>query len=230
MILFIDMTHLQFSSEREEDWQRVAHRRLRAKYRFEELSGLPCHIMRYQHFENWYRGRFKIPGVSRLVFSGFNTEFHHYPKSILDAIMDWMRAPSLPTFTICGSFQLMAHAHGAEIAPMGNRDASFSEESVIDPIIPSDMKSEIGYCSIDVHPPSKLFDRECARVTQYQHHYWEVKSVPTGFRHTASSPSCYIQALEHNVLPLTGVQFHPEDYDDVHPDGKMLLLNVFKKR
>ncbi|MEM7671874.1 MAG: gamma-glutamyl-gamma-aminobutyrate hydrolase family protein [Verrucomicrobiota bacterium] len=228
MILLIDMTHLDFSENKPENWQSVAHRRLRTKYRFEELSGEPCHILRYTQFLAWSRGQYPISGVSRLVFSGFNTEFDQYPADVLDSIKAWMLSARLPTFTICGSFQLMAHAHGAEIAPIGPAPGDSPKHN--DPIVPQGMTAELGFLSVQDHQPSKLFDRERPQFTVFQHHYWEVKDIPDGFRHTASSPVCYIQALEHNTLPLAGVQFHPEDYDDTHPDGKTLLMNVFKKR
>lgn len=228
MILFIDMTHLDFSENNPKNWESVAHRRLRTKYRFEELSGEPCHLLRYTHFPDWLQGTYRIPDVSRLMFSGFNTEISHYPFHILDDIKSWMRSPRYPTFTICGSFQLMASAHGAEVAPMGPDHESTPPHN--DPIIPPGVKAELGFQTVQDHHPSKLFDRERPQFKVFQHHYWEVKDIPNGFRHTASSPACHIQALEHNMLPLAGVQFHPEDYDEENPDGKTLLLNVFKKR
>ena len=228
MILFIDMTHVDFPAKHPETYRNVNHRRMLAKYAFEGLSGSSCLIMRYTQFSKWKRGELSISGIKQLIFSGFNTVFDKYPKDILEDIMDWMRAPRLPTFTICGSFQLMAHAHGSTIAPMGPLPSD--EDTHADPVVPNDMKAELGFQSVTVHHPSKLFDREKPELKVFQHHYWEVKDVPPGFRHTASSPICHIQALEHSTLPISGVQFHPEDFNDEYSDGKLLLLNVFKKR
>ena len=228
MILFIDMTHVEFSAKHPEANKDVAYRRLRTKYCFEELSGEPCYILNHRFFPAWANGDYPIANVSRLVVSGFYTDFQEYPAEILESIKAWMLSPRLPTFTICGSFQLMALAHGAEIAPIGPQTENSKDHN--HPILPTNMIAETGFLPVQDHHPSKLFDREKPEFKVYQSHYWEVKDVPQGFRHTASSEVCHIQALEHNTLPLSGVQFHPEDFNDEYPDGKLLLLNVFKKR
>ena len=59
-------------------------------------------------------------------------------------------------------------------------------------------------------------------------HCDEVKELPSGFRCTASNQTCAIQAMEHESLPLFGVQFHPELSNSEHPDGHQLLENFLK--
>ena len=184
--------------------------------------------MRYTHFPRWANGDYPLPQISHLIFSGFNSEISKYPQDTISDILTWMRTPQVPTFTICGSFQLMAYAHGAEIAPIGTLPKTSAPN--LDPILPNDMKAELGFQSITSHQPSQLFDHEKPCWTIFQHHYWEVKNIPDNFRHTAISPACSIQALEHKTLPLSGVQFHPEDYDTAYPDGKTILSNVFNKK
>jgi anthranilate/para-aminobenzoate synthase component II len=34
--------------------------------------------------------------------------------------------------------------------------------------------------------------------------------------------------MRHPALPLWGVQFHPEDWDAGHPDGRRVLQNFFE--
>jgi anthranilate/para-aminobenzoate synthase component II len=34
--------------------------------------------------------------------------------------------------------------------------------------------------------------------------------------------------LAHQSAPLFGAQFHPENYDDAHPDGRIILENFFR--
>jgi GMP synthase (glutamine-hydrolysing) len=56
-------------------------------------------------------------------------------------------------------------------------------------------------------------------------HFDEVKDLPDGFKATASNETCAIQAMQHTTQPVYGVQFHPELFDDEHPDGSSVLKN-----
>jgi anthranilate/para-aminobenzoate synthase component II len=37
-----------------------------------------------------------------------------------------------------------------------------------------------------------------------------------------------VQAVKHKTRPVYGTQFHPEIWDDAHPDGKRLLQDFFR--
>ena len=39
----------------------------------------------------------------------------------------------------------------------------------------------------------------------------------------ATSEACVVQALQARDAPIFGTQFHPELYDDAHPDGAAML-------
>jgi GMP synthase-like glutamine amidotransferase len=56
-------------------------------------------------------------------------------------------------------------------------------------------------------------------------HYWEVKALPPGFHLFASTETCRLQLIAHESRPLIATQFHPEFYDEAHPDGQTLLAN-----
>jgi GMP synthase (glutamine-hydrolysing) len=61
----------------------------------------------------------------------------------------------------------------------------------------------------------------------YQLHGGEVKRLPDVFSVLAESESCKIQAVAHKHAPLFGTQFHPELFDETHPEGKRLFENFF---
>ncbi|MCX8182985.1 MAG: hypothetical protein N3F08_00990 [Crenarchaeota archaeon] len=44
----------------------------------------------------------------------------------------------------------------------------------------------------------------------------------------ASTEECRIQVMKHRERPLYGVQFHPQIFDEEHPDGRKILENFFK--
>ena len=44
----------------------------------------------------------------------------------------------------------------------------------------------------------------------FEYHQDEVRSLPEGFRLTATSQNCPIQAFDLENAPMWGIQFHPE--------------------
>ncbi|HXM35675.1 MAG TPA: gamma-glutamyl-gamma-aminobutyrate hydrolase family protein, partial [Pyrinomonadaceae bacterium] len=70
-----------------------------------------------------------------------------------------------------------------------------------------------------------LFARLPRRVNVWHSHCDEVKELPPGFQRTAFNHTCAIQAMQHESKPLFGVQFHPELFDDEHPQGRSILEN-----
>jgi GMP synthase (glutamine-hydrolysing) len=55
-----------------------------------------------------------------------------------------------------------------------------------------------------------------------------VKELPDGFRATASNETCKIQAMQEKGRRVYGVQFHPELFDDEHPEGRQIVENFLK--
>ncbi|MGH2521696.1 MAG: hypothetical protein ACRDH2_04245, partial [Anaerolineales bacterium] len=47
MIVYVDLEHDSLRLMDPEHWEQVLARRLTAKYRFEEISGEPCLLVRY---------------------------------------------------------------------------------------------------------------------------------------------------------------------------------------
>jgi len=221
MILLVDLEHASLAERHPDYWPLVASRRLDAKYRLEALAGTACHIQHYTRFCTLG----PEPAAPELViFTGNNTPFDVYEAPDLAALAGWFRAPAVPTFTICGSYQLMAQAHGGVIGPMGGSAAPTE-----DPILPAGAAHELGTCRIDIEPrASLLFTDLGTEAWVEQHHFWEVRQAPAGFRVTARSEQCVCQALEHEHLPLAGVQFHPEVWRDQRADGRRILDNVVR--
>lgn len=221
MILYVDLEHRRLGRVQPDYYRAVLARRLAAKYRFEALTGEPCLIVHYTAFDP---DRLASLAPRLTVFSGHNTGIEHYEPRHLDPLRAYFAAPTAPTFTICGSFQLMAEAHGAAVGPIG--PVAADAIGAADPILPADQLSERGYCEVlfaDHGHPAFPAGRRCV----FQHHFWQVHEVPRHFTPVAASAVTRVQALAHATLPLAGVQFHPEDYDERHPDGRDVLVMAF---
>jgi gamma-glutamyl-gamma-aminobutyrate hydrolase PuuD len=89
------------------------------------------------------------------------------------------------------------------------------------------MVSERGFTEIQILERHGLFHGLGASASVYQLHGGELKSVPPSFKMLAEGELCRVQALSGESSPIYGTQFHPEMYDDCHPDGKKILQNFF---
>lgn len=106
----------------------------------------------------------------------------------MDAIRK-LRELKIPTFGICYGEQLIARTFGA---PAGQAK-----------------QYEYGWVEIQAGD-SPLFEGLPKKFHSFEYHQDEVRSLPAGFRLTAHSRDCPIQAYDVEGAPMWGVQFHPE--------------------
>ena len=69
---------------------------------------------------------------------------------------------------------------------------------------------EFGKVSLKISDHAGIFKNIPSEISVWASHNDEVKVVPNGFKVTASSPDCKVEALRSNTRQIFGVQFHPE--------------------
>ncbi len=231
MIVYVDLEHNRLRQDAVL-WQFFATKMLEAKYRLEEISGDSCLIVHYDRLNPALLRELKAWAV---VVGGHYTGPWHYAEKELVGLRDVFHTAAWPTLGICGGFQLMAQTYGAEVGPMELTSQSHPETPLPPGILdlesgtPTQKKNqERGFMSIRIQGAQSLFEGLRQQPVVYELHSWEVKSVPDGFRLLADSHLCRVQAIAHKDAPLFGTQFHPELYDDAHPDGRRILENFFQ--
>ena len=112
----------------------------------------------------------------------------------------------------------MALAFGASVGLMGRLDPGEGYEGA---------KRERGFYDVETNARG-IFRDLPTKITVWHSHFDEVKSLPLDFLATAANDTCPIQAMQHSERPLFGVQFHPELFDDAHPDGRRVLENFLR--
>ena len=222
MIWFLDCEHPSLAETAPAVWASVARRRLETKYRLEELTGEACLLVRLGQLS---RVRATLPVPRAILTSGNNTAFDAYPAAHLEALRGLLRDPPCPLLAICGSFQQLVVAHGGSIGPMP--PLATGEDRARDAILPADRRHEHGFCGVEPTLPTPLWEGLPVPFTVWQHHFWEVQTVPPALAVTARSDACAVQAVAHRERPVWGVQFHPEEADAVHPDGWTILANFW---
>lgn len=113
-----------------------------------------------------------------------------------------------PVLGICFGHQLIAKAFYEDVVPM-------------------EQKIE-GYYMVKRVNHDELFESLGEKILVMESHQEMVTNVPYEFIKLAESPNCPIEAIKHQTLPIYGVQFHPERYDDKHPAGGIILENFFR--
>jgi len=80
-----------------------------------------------------------------------------------------------------------------------------------------------GKTSLIHHEHSDLFKDIPSPFQAARYHSLSLKSIPKGFKKTAWTNDGEIMGIQHDSLPLFGVQFHPESF--LTPMGSKILEN-----
>jgi GMP synthase-like glutamine amidotransferase len=228
VIVYLDLEHSRLRED-PELWQHFAAKTLETKYRLEAISGEACLIV---HYPRATPGLLRELGVRAVVVSGHYTGLWHYTDSDLAGLRAIFRAAAWPTLAVCGGFHLLAQTYGGEVGPMQAAAQTYSETPLPPGIgradretAPAQARQERGFMPIRLLEGHPLFAGLDGRPVVYELHSWEIKAMPPGFRALAESELCRVQVLAHASAPLFGTQFHPEAYDEEHPDGRKVLEN-----
>ncbi|HEX6717908.1 MAG TPA: gamma-glutamyl-gamma-aminobutyrate hydrolase family protein [Pyrinomonadaceae bacterium] len=155
---------------------------------------------------------------SHIILSGQSHPWDQYSPDSLAGVFDVIKHASQPILGVCGGHQQIAIAYGAEVGLMGRVEAGDGYNGA---------KRERGFLPIK-NTGEGLFKGLPSEVTVWHNHCDEVKELPDGFRVTASNETCAIQAMQQKGRRLYSVQFHPELFDEEHPEGRQIVENFLK--
>ena len=163
----------------------------------------------------------KTLNPTHIILSGQSHPWDRYSTESLAGVFHVIRNAPRPILGLCGGQQQMALAFDApvglieRIGPGEGYEGAFRER---------------GFCTVDLDPPtgSEIFGELPETITVWESHCDEVKSLPADFNCTATNKVSQIQGMQHKSLPLFGVQFHPELFDQEHPHGRIILENFLK--
>jgi GMP synthase-like glutamine amidotransferase len=166
-----------------------------------------------EHHTRVTRARVDELAPSHIILSGQSHPWTMYSPRSLAGVFDAIRHATRPVLGVCGGHQQIALCYGAAVDLMGRIGPGEGYEGAF---------RERGFVDVDLTDDG-LFAGLPRRIAVWASHCDEVKELPVGFELTASNPTCAIQAMQHTSLPLFGVQFHPELFDEAHPHGQAIL-------
>ncbi len=162
--------------------------------------------------------RVKSLRPSHIILSGQSHPWDRYSPESLAGVVEVIKKAPQPILGVCGGHQQIALAYGAPVDLMGRLEPGEGYQGA---------KRERGYFPVATSGAG-IFKGLPPELTVWHSHFDEVKALPKGFRRTAWNETCPIQAMEHTERPLFGVQFHPELYDEEHPDGRRIIENFLE--
>ena len=155
---------------------------------------------------------------SHIILSGQSHPWENYSPESLSGVFDVIKQASQPILGVCGGHQQIALAYDAPVGLMERLEPGEGYAGA---------RRERGFLPIE-NTGGALFKGLPSEITVWHNHCDEVKQSPDGFRVTASSKSCQIQAMQQKGRRLYGVQFHPELFDDDHPEGRQVVENFLR--
>jgi GMP synthase (glutamine-hydrolysing) len=157
--------------------------------------------------------RLKTLKPSHIILSGQSHPWDNYSPDSLAGVFGVIKRASQPILGVCGGHQQIALAYGAAVNLMARLEPGKGYDGA---------KRERGFFPIQTDETG-IFQGQPRELTVWHSHFDEVKELPEGFRRTAWNDTCPIQAMQHTTRPVFGVQFHPELFDDEHPEGRSVV-------
>jgi GMP synthase (glutamine-hydrolysing) A subunit len=155
---------------------------------------------------------------SHIILSGQSHPWDQYSSESLAGVFEVIKHASQPILGVCGGHQQIALAYGAEVGLMGRLEPGEGYNGA---------KRERGFLPIE-NTGDGLFKGLPSEIIVWHNHCDEVKELPDGFRQTATNETCKIQAMQEKGRRVYGVQFHPELFNENHPEGRQIVENFLK--
>lgn len=165
--------------------------------RLEEVAGVPVRSLPYCDADGF--------AAAAVILSGSFAPWARHDPAALARLGESLKRFDGAVLGICAGMQLQAIFAGGAIGP---RD-----------------RPVVGYGKVEVlHPDGLLAGLGSSAVT-YEHHSWDVVTLPDDFEVLARSEDCTVEAVRARERRWWGTQFHPERFTAQHPDGGRVLRN-----
>jgi GMP synthase (glutamine-hydrolysing) len=167
--------------------------------RIERLAGVPVRSLSYCD-----GGEFDAAAV---ILSGSFAPWAQHDPDALARLGERLERFDGSVLGICGGMQLQTIFAGGAIGPRE--------------------RPAIGYGRVEVMEGEDLLDGLGLTAEIYNHHSWDVVTIPGDFEVLARSEDCAVEAVRSCERRWWGTQFHPERFSARRPDGARILRNFF---
>lgn len=191
----------------------------RTRSRVKEITGLPCLLV---HFTEVRPQQLEQPNVKAILITGRSKTLS---KELDRQFYPLIRTTRIPIFGFCGGMQMIGQAFSTKVGPLRKLHEGEKDPN---PKYHPGMFKEWGFMPVKVTDRDPLFQGLPDEVLVREAHAFQMLDLPREFALLASTAECRVQAIKHKERLLYGTQFHPEAYDDAHPQGRAILQNFFR--
>lgn len=221
MLIFVDYEHA--NRYRDGGGTNIQAARTWISYRLEDLSGLPCLLVRWDRITPQLLTQIDAKAI---FISGNGSKPSLYQAVDLEPLYGIIRDSGLPIFGFCGGFQCFSQALGVKLELLDV--AADAQETDSLKKFPSGHFGEVGYHPIELLAEHPLLDG-LGEAPVFRHaHGFHVPAPPTGFAVAARTEITPVQIAISDERRAIGTQFHPEYWTDEHPAGKTLIANFLR--
>ncbi len=167
--------------------------------RIEQLAGVPVRTRHYCDADKL--------AAAAVILSGSFAPWERHDAGALDRLGESVGRFGGAVLGICAGMQLQTIFAGGTIGPRE--------------------RPAVGFAPVEVLDTGGLLGGLAPTAVTYEHHSWDVVSLPEDFVVLARSHDCAVEAVRARDLPWWGTQFHPEQFSSEHPDGARVLRNFF---
>jgi GMP synthase (glutamine-hydrolysing) len=167
--------------------------------RIEGLAGVPVRTQHYCDVDDF--------ASAAVVLSGSFAPWAQHEAGALDRLGESVQRFGGAVLGICAGMQLQTVFAGGTIGPRERPAVGFAPVEILDQ---ADLLGGLGPTAVT-----------------YEHHSWDVVTLPEDFLVLARSEDCAVEAVRARDRPWWGTQFHPEEFSVEHPDGARVLRNFF---
>lgn len=166
-----------------------------------------------------------------VVLSGSGTPWEQFVNNDWVREFKIIREAQVPVLGICGGHQVIGMAYWHPRRELVCSPIHRLKPGEEDRNVGTHLEGyfvEKGFLPVRIVKRDPLFNGLGDVIYVDEHHYCEVKELPSGFDLLASTEECRIQAMKHRMRPLYGFSFTRKSLTGSIPDGKRILENFFE--
>jgi len=217
-IYFIDNNEKRDESNYEEVRSRMAKR-------LESIFG--CKVL-VRHYTECSLEEVERSKPLAVVLGGSGTPWEEFIAKDWSREFEIVKKATVPILGFCGGHQIIGMAYHEPRRELGCSPIRPLRKGETDRNKGTHMEGyfvEKGYTPVKILKRDPIFKGLGDTVIVDEGHYCEIKRIPPEFELLASTKECRVQAIRHKARCVYGVQFHPNVYDEEHPDGKRIIEN-----
>jgi len=187
--------------------------------RVQKLAGVRClHL----HFTEVTGNDLERPNVKAILIGGRSRTL----KPDRDPeFFGLIRNTPIPMIGFCGGMQLIGKAFSAKTTAIRKLREGEADPN---PKYHPGLFKEWGFLPVRILRRDPLFESLPDEIVVREAHAYHLLRAPAEFEVLAATAECPVEAFKHRQRLLYGTQFHPEAYDDQHPQGQVILQNFLR--